>query len=134
MNNHSFPSSEKLKSKQLFELVFKTGKSLSAGPIKVFYLKIEKALNAPQVQAGFAVPSRVFNKAHDRNLIKRRMRTAYQLLKHQLFVAEGNKTHAYAVVFLYTNRRIVDFDVVKQKISVLLDQLQKEPDFDTANS
>ncbi|MCU0334472.1 MAG: ribonuclease P protein component, partial [Chitinophagaceae bacterium] len=86
---HTLGKAEKLKSRKLIDQLFAQGRSFTAFPVKVVYL----AAPAPPtpdhqhltpVQVGVTASTRHFKHATDRNRIKRLLREAYRLQKHEL--------------------------------------------------
>src|SRR5690348_10056968 len=93
-------------------------------PMKTYY----SAKNIPEgvtLQAGFGVSSRVFKKAVDRNRIKRLMREAYRLQKNNLQQALAISGKQLAVFFLYTGKELPEFILIKEKMNLLLQNLEK---------
>jgi len=73
--NASYPKKEKLKSEKLISKLFLEGKSVSAYPLRMVYLKTTFD-EAVKIKAGVSVSKRNFKKAVDRNRIKRLLREA----------------------------------------------------------
>lgn len=113
----SFPKSEKLKSRKAIELLFEEGKTISIFPIKLFYLSVE---NSEKTQAGFTVSKRNFNKAVDRNRIKRQLRESYRLQKHLLKFDNGVK---FALFFLYIGKEKLPYAKIEAAMKSLLKKL-----------
>lgn len=111
----TFPKKEKLKSKKLIKQLFVDGKNISQYPIKLIYLKStgQKAF----IQAGVAVPKKNFKSAVKRNHIKRLLRESYRLNKG---LVDNNTEDTFALLFLYIGKETLPFDVVQQKIILLL--------------
>jgi len=97
---------ERLRSKKLIEKVFADGSTFLVYPVKVVYMDIELSGDYP-AKAAFAVSKKLFKKAVDRNLIKRRMREVYRLNRHHL--NEGRAGTARAIVFIYIGKEIVEY-------------------------
>ena len=104
----TFPKKERLKRQKIIARVFSEGRSVTAFPLKLYYIKTALPENVP-VQAGFSVSKRHFKRAVHRNRIKRLMREAYRLNKAVIF---NNSTTPYAFMFLYIGRELSDFYVL----------------------
>ncbi|MCX7551282.1 ribonuclease P protein component [Xanthomarina sp. F2636L] len=114
--NASYPKKEKLKSETLISKLFLEGKSVSAYPLRMIYLKTnfdETVL----VKAGVSVSKRNFKKAVDRIRIKRLLREAYRLNKASYF---NNLTTQYAFMILYIGKEKPTFVEVEAKMKLLL--------------
>lgn len=120
-----FRKYEKLKSQKIIDRIFDSGKSITAYPLKLFF--IEETLNAAtRFQTGFSVPKRYFKKAVHRNYIKRLMRENYRLNK-QLLYANSDKN--YALFFVFIGREMVDFDTVEKGVKKLMERFLAEENF-----
>jgi len=118
----SYPKKEKLKSQKLIEQLFSEGKSVSAFPLRMVYLKTEFD-DDTQFKTGVSTSKRNFKKAVDRNHIKRLLREAYRLNKAAYF---NNISGSYALMILYISKDGTDFDAVETKMKQLLDAFSKK--------
>ena len=117
----SFNKKERLKSKKQIEKLFGEGKSVTAFPLKVFYIPVEDA--EVQFKVAVSVPKRNFKKAVDRNRIKRLMREAYRLNKQAIFNnIEGN----FALLILYLGKDLPEYRRVEKSLISILQKLVKE--------
>lgn len=117
--NTSFPKKEKLKSKKLIEQLFAEGKSISAYPLKLVYLKTPIDTDA-QIQAGVTVSKRNFKSAVKRNRIKRLLRESYRLNKHLVFNSlEGD----YAFMFLYLGKEMPVYHQLEKNVAQVFQKL-----------
>ena len=114
---------EKLKSRKLIDEVFKKGKSFNNFPFRIIYLFPEE--NKSQLQAGFAVSSKMFKRAVDRNRIKRLMREAYRLQKNSLQTALQKKQINLVLFLVFTGKELPVFAETKDKIKSLLTRLEQ---------
>ncbi|MFK7781555.1 ribonuclease P protein component [Psychroserpens sp.] len=117
-----FPKKEKLKSQKLIEQLFSEGKSVTAFPLRMVYLKITSNDDI-QFKTGVSVSKRSFKNAVDRNRIKRLLREAYRLNKSTYF---NNISGSYALMILYISKDGTDFDSVETKMKLLLDAFSKK--------
>lgn len=79
-------------------------------------------LQAP-LQAGFSASTRNFKKAVDRNFIKRITKEAYRLQKQELNAHLVRKQKKMAVFFVYTDKNLPVFAVVKKRVHLVLQKL-----------
>lgn len=73
-------------------------------------------------QMMFVVPKKKFKQAHDRNLLKRRMREAYRLNKQSFYEAlnaHGIKAHG---AFIYNTSNECEFYEIEKAVKALLTQ------------
>src|SRR5690606_7172183 len=96
----SYSKKEKLKSEKFISQLFLEGKSVSAYPLRMVFLKTSFQDKA-QVKAAVSVSKRNFKKAVDRNQIKRLLREAYRLQKTTYF---NNMTAPHALMLLYIGK------------------------------
>jgi len=118
----SYPKKEKLKSQKLIDQLFSEGKSVSAFPLRMVYLKTEFN-DEVRFKTGVSVSKRNFKNAVDRNRIKRLLREAYRLNKTAYF---NNILESYALMILYIGKDGTDFDSVEIKMKQLLDTFSKK--------
>lgn len=120
---YTFKKEEKLKSRKTIEQLFKVGKSFSNFPFRIIW-KLEESAAAP-LQAGFAVSSKHFKHAVDRNRIKRLMREAYRLQKSQLTQDLTRQQKYLAVFFIYVGNEIPEYDFIFDKTGHVINRLIK---------
>lgn len=66
-----------------------------------------------------------FKRAVDRNRVKRLTREAYRLQKKQLQEATIQKKLQLNVFFIYTGKELPAFNIVREKVNVILNKLTK---------
>lgn len=110
---YTFSKDEKLKSRKAIEQLFATGRSFSNFPFKVVWKVTENTVKGSQ--AGFTVSSKQFKKAVDRNRIKRLIREAYRLQKHELQQQLKSNNKSLAVFFIYVGNELPDYTFIFEK-------------------
>ncbi|HHF51071.1 MAG TPA: ribonuclease P protein component [Candidatus Aminicenantes bacterium] len=119
----SLSKSERLSSRKAITSLFHTGKSIYAPPLRIIYTLEEKGLH-PVVMA-VSVPKRLFRRAVDRNLLKRRIREAYRLNKpafYALMARDGNRS--LLLVVQYQHREIKAFHIIQEGLLGSLSKLE----------
>ena len=126
---YTFKKEEKLKSRKTIEQLFRDGRSFSVFPFRVLW-KFTGTSVAP-VQTGFAVSSKHFKKAVDRNRIKRLMREAYRLQKNDLQNLLKQQQKQLAVFIIYVGNELPEYDLIFEKTLHVLNRLIKISDENT---
>ncbi len=115
---YTFPKSERLSGKKSIEELFAKGSSFFIHPIVLKYQLVEGASHKILI----AVSKKALKKAVDRNLVKRRIREAYRLNKHQL---SAKNNSFYNLAFIYTDQNILAYKEIENKLCKLLQRLEK---------
>ena len=92
-------SEKRLKSRKKIERLFESGNRLQKFPLKAVY--VVEPTESPGFQIAVSVPKKLFKRAVDRNLLKRRMREAFRLHQHQLKLEQK-----WEIMFIYSNKEI----------------------------
>lgn len=117
--NYRLPKSERLHSEKLIKELFSEGSSFFLYPFKVVYYQKEgNDLKASAVV--FSIPKKRIKKAHDRNLLKRRIKEAYRLNKH---ILTGPMIHLGLV---YVGEEDKSFAELQTKLILVLQKLKIE--------
>jgi ribonuclease P protein component len=112
---NTFSKQERLCSKNLIEDLFKKGSSVSAYPVRFIFLTAGLTGNYP-AQTMFVVPKKKFKRAHDRNLIRRRMKEAFRLNKHVLYDKLNGAGRRIALAVIYTAAKEEKYPVIEKSI------------------
>jgi ribonuclease P protein component len=125
IHRNTLGKNERLKSRKLIEAVFSKGKSFTQYPFRISYLTTE--LSFP-LQAGFAVSSKNFKKAVDRNRIKRLTREAWRLQKQSLLEQLLTQKKQLAIFFIYTGKELPEYSMISAKMHLIIEKLHRIAD------
>lgn len=121
MKSYSFRKQNRLSLRNEIDVLFREGKVLYAGPLRVIYL----CTGTPdETRILVTVPRRKFRKATDRNRIKRLLREAYRL--NQRMLDSTSSASGLHVGFVYTgDKEDVGFMEIEIHVKEALSQLAK---------
>lgn len=122
----SYNKKEKLKSRKQLEALFTSGETLIVFPIKIFFNKTSAQDN--NIKAGVGVSRKNFRKAIARNRIKRLLREAYRTEKAVLLNYLQQNKIQIALFFLYIDKSLPEFDLLKEKMQQAIEKLIKTLD------
>lgn len=100
---------ERLSSRKIIAGLYESGFFVSKYPIRINYLFTPLPVPGMHLQGMVSVSKKKFNKAVDRNRIKRLLREVYRHKKHQLYnrLEEQNKFLAIGIIF--TGTQMIDY-------------------------
>ena len=119
----TFQKNERLCSKKVIEKLFADGKSLYIFPLKAVFMETSLKTEFP-VQIAFAVSKKSFKRAVMRNLLKRRMREAYRLNKHQFYDELSGKQ--MALFLIYTSKFEETYPAIESATKKVIKRVLKE--------
>ena len=96
---------------------------MSNFPVKAIYLPVEEQDFA--LKAGFAVSSKNFRKAVERNRVKRLMRESYRVQKNYLLEKLVTHNRQLAIFFIYTSKDLPGYNQVYEQMQIILERLSK---------
>lgn len=118
---NTYPKSEKLKSKNTIDLMFREGKSVSKYPLRLVYTK-EKLDENQKLKIGVSVSKKYFKKAVDRNYFKRVLRETYRLNKHILI---DGLNEQFAFMLLYQTKDRLTYEEINLKTVQLFEKFHQ---------
>jgi len=119
--NFSYSKKEKLKSRKQLEKTFKTGKSFTFFPLKIFYIITDEQDNI--IKTGVGVSSRNFKKAVQRNRIKRLLREAYRTEKQPLHSYLESNEKQLSLFLLFIDKELPQYIFLKEKMKLCIQKL-----------
>lgn len=124
------PKSERLKDRYLFNATFNIAKrnkqKLNSNLFSIYYLLKKKDINSLPKTA-FITGLRIDKKANKRNLAKRRMKAAYQLVKKKLISTNKDNFYSISTLIFVANPDIKNatFEQIKERMDALLTRITK---------
>jgi len=120
---YTFKKEERLCNKKLIDELYHNGSSFLVYPFKVSWLAVTEPMRF-RAQVLLAVSKKRYKRAVDRNLIKRRIREAYRLHKHEsLYVALDTAGKSVVFSIGYIGKEIAEYDFIEKKMLKLLKEL-----------
>ena len=110
---------ERLDKKKIIEKMFAGGsRSFSVFPLRVVYLPVEE-LEA-DASIIISVSKRRFKRAVKRNRVKRQIREAYRVNKHELLNILVERKCRLAIAFIYLSDQLVESSIIEDRMRIAL--------------
>ena len=120
---YTFKKEERLCSKKLLDELFRNGSSFLLYPYRITWKFLPLPENVP-VQVVISVPKRKFKRAHDRNLLKRRIKEAYRLHKGELLYPFIKDNVQLSLAISYIGKEITNYHFMEKKLMMVFERLK----------
>ena len=118
----TFSKSERLSGKVLIDKLIESGASFNISPFRGTWRIVD--VSESNVQVLISVPKRIYKRAVDRNLLKRRIRESYRKNKTELCSSMENKNMHFMLI--YTSKSMLEYKELEEKTKEVLIRLVKE--------
>ena len=117
----SFKKSERINSQLVVDKLFGGGNTaMSVFPLRAIYMVQQRTEEPSPVRIIVSVPKKRFKHAIDRNRLKRQIREAYRLNKHQLAQIAEERNLLVSIAFIsITDSPVNSFKVIKSMKKIL---------------
>ena len=116
---------ERLSWKRYIDRLFAEGQSFIAFPLRVVFLAVEEE-ELPPASMLVSVPKKRFKRAVKRNAIKRQVREAYRVRKHDLLDHIDLNQKKLLVAFLYVDNEIHPFSQIEKGMNKAINLLREK--------
>jgi ribonuclease P protein component len=120
--NLFFKKTERIKSRKALEILLRKGSVHFLFPLRVVWMFTDFPIES-EAQVAFAVPKKRFKRANQRNLIKRRMREAYRLNKHDFYQKISNNGLHIQMLIVYIAPEVLTYLEIERKIKATFEHI-----------
>ena len=116
---------ERLDKKKIIEKMFAGGsRSFSVFPLRVVYLPVEELEADASIL--ISVSKRRFKRAVKRNRVKRQIREAYRVNKHELLNILVERKCRLAIAFIYLSDQLVESSIIEDRMRIALARITEK--------
>jgi len=115
----TFSKKEKLCSRKVISALFDHGRSFYSGPFRVVWMKSSEPLPCP-AQLAISIGKKTMPRAVKRNRVKRLVREAWRMNKHQLYTRLGEMNSHLYIMLIYTAKEIPGYAAMEREVDKLV--------------
>jgi ribonuclease P protein component len=120
----TFDKKEHLCSHIQIQELMKNGHAFNVFPFRCVWLEIPKTDSF--IQIAIAVPKKKLKFAHQRNLVRRRIRSLYRLNKELIINDIDQYHHTLLCLIVYNDSQVLSYETLQEKIFVVFERLHKQ--------
>lgn len=108
--------------------MFDSGRRVDCYPLRIIFIsrEVEDPAAVPILKMAVSVPKRLYKRAVDRNLLKRRIREAYRMQKPDLLEGLRESARGAELVIQYRGRDIASYHNIEKKLAEALALMKKK--------
>lgn len=125
MPSFTFKKTERLKSRKTIKGLFSGGQSYAVYPLRLVWAPLEKTKDTP-VRFTLSVAKKRVPKAAHRNVLRRRIREAWRLHKHQLYEQLEEQEQSFAFMILFTGKGDTSYASIEQSMQTIIKRFPKK--------
>ncbi len=125
MKKYSLNRNERIKHRKLIEDIFSKGNTIYKDFIRINYIESDFSDDII-AKVAFSVPKKKFKRAYKRNRLKRIMREVYRKNKPDFYEILSNKNIKIALLFVYLDDEIKNYDIIEKTMKSALEKLVKK--------
>lgn len=114
---------ERIYKRDEIKAMFSNSDALNVYPFKVLYREVPTE-DQEHLKFAASIPKRLFKKAVDRNLLKRRIKEAFRTNKNELKEALISRDKKLHFMVIYIAKEQLEYDFIQKKIILTLQRLQ----------
>ena len=124
---YSFAKAERICSKKIIKNLIVQNNTLFVYPYKCYFLAEKKVIPDNTNQIVVSISKKIFKRAVDRNLIKRRTKEAYRIHKYGIVDLENQEEKIqFKILFVYIAKEILTYQQIEKSLVQILKILSKK--------
>ena len=127
IQKNSFSKTERICSKKIIKNLIVQNQTLFVYPFKCYFFIENSNIQVNTNQIAVTISKRIFKRAVDRNLIKRRSKEAYRIHRRMLNYTDQEALKVqYQVLFVYIAKEILTFQQIEKSMMQILKLLNQK--------
>jgi ribonuclease P protein component len=121
----TFSKNERISAQKEIDFLFNEGDSFTISPLHIVY-KEKKTVSEVPVSILVGIPKKRFKRAVKRNRIKRLIKEAYRLNKHELWNFLRAEEKGLLIAFVYIENKQLEYSKIESAVVKVLNELESK--------